>query len=105
MIRHYRDDVLPKRDLYVLGAPVAGFIALDRAAPFVTALYTRAPGQGIGKRLLDFAKAGRDLLQLWTFQANTGARAFYAREGFVEERRTQGDNEEGLPDLLLRWLR
>jgi hypothetical protein len=40
---------------------------------------------------------------LWTFVANAGARRFYAREGFVEARRTEGENEEGLPDVLLTW--
>ena len=40
---------------------------------------------------------------LWTFVANAPARRFYAREGFVEVRRTGGENEEGLPDVLLKW--
>jgi putative acetyltransferase len=48
---------------------------------------------------------GRDRLSLWTFQANEGARRFYAREGFAEVRMTEGDNEEGLPDVLLEWVR
>lgn len=29
--------------------------------------------------------------------------AFYERHGFVEVRRTPGDNEEGEPDILYRW--
>ncbi len=29
------------------------------------------------------------------------ARCFYSREGFSEIRRTNGDNEEGLPDIPL----
>ncbi len=42
-------------------------------------------------------------LRLWTFQANHKARKFYEREEFVELRRTNGDNEEGLPDILYGW--
>ena len=62
-------------------------------------------GQGIGSRLLERAKAERpDGLDLWTFQANTGARRFYERHGFVEVARTDGDNEEGEPDIRLRWI-
>ena len=34
---------------------------------------------------------------------NEGARRFYGREGFVEVGGTPGDNEEGLPDVLLAW--
>ncbi len=99
----YRDFVFPRRDLYVAGEPPVGFMALDRDEDFVTALYVAEPGRGLGKRFLDFAKAGRAVLRLWTFQANLAAQAFYKREGFVEERRTDGENEEALPDVLLRW--
>jgi hypothetical protein len=35
--------------------------------------------------------------------ANEGARRFYARQGFVEIGRSEGENEEGLPDVLFRW--
>ena len=53
---------------------------------------------------LDVAKAERpEGLTLWAFVANEGALRFYAREGFVEVARTDGDNEEGLPDVMLRW--
>ncbi|ABD55619.1 GNAT family N-acetyltransferase [Jannaschia sp. CCS1] len=99
----YRDYVFPQRDLYVVGDPPVGFMALDPDDDCVTALYLAQTGRGLGKRFLEFAKTGRRVLRLWTFQANTRARAFYQREGFREERRTDGDNEEGLPDILLRW--
>ena len=101
----YRDFVFQKRQVWVAGDPVAGFMALDPEQDMVTALYVAKPGQGIGRALLDHAKRGRDALELWTFVANEGARRFYAREGFSEVRRTDGDNEESLPDVLLRWER
>lgn len=38
---------------------------------------------------------------VWTFQANTGARRFYERHGFVALRETDGrDNSERAPDVL-----
>ncbi|CAN0600868.1 unnamed protein product [Ectocarpus sp. 12 AP-2014] len=101
----YQDVVFEKRDLFVAGDPVTGFVALDCEAEFVSALYVATPGQGTGKQLLDFAKRGADALELWTFQLNDGARRFYKREGFEETRTTDGDNEEGLPDVLCRWER
>jgi GNAT superfamily N-acetyltransferase len=62
-------------------------------------------GLGLGKQLLDWAKArspGR--LRAFTFQVNHGARRFYAREGFIEVRLSDGTgNEEGQPDVELRW--
>ena len=101
----YRDFVFARREVWVIGEPVAGFMALDREADVVTALYVATPGRGLGRTLLEQAKAGREALELWTFVANEGARRFYAREGFAEIRQTPGDNEEGLPDVLLRWER
>ena len=67
-------------------------------------LLPEACGQGIGKALLDRAKGEAGPLELWTFQANTGAQRFYLREGFVEARRTDGaENDEGLPDIFYTW--
>jgi hypothetical protein len=40
---------------------------------------------------------------LWTFQANLGARRFYERHGCRQVRRTDGDNEENLPDILYEY--
>lgn len=99
----YRDTVFAQRDVFAVGEPLVGFMAIDADTNQVTALYTATPGRGIGKALLDHAKEGRAFVELWTFQANAGARAFYEREGFVPMRTTEGDNDEGLADVLLRW--
>ena len=87
----------------VVDAP-AGFLA--RRAHFIHALYLTADARrgGIGRLLLDDAKAGARRLTLWTFQANHPARRFYVREGFAEVERTDGaGNDEHLPDLRLEW--
>lgn len=62
-------------------------------------------GQGIGQMLLESAKDRQPSLQLWCFADNHGARRFYERHGFTISRHTDGDNEEGLPDLLHVWQR
>ena len=87
------------------GTPT-GFLA--RNGDEIDALYIAASarGRGLGHRLLTDAKARSGTLTLWTFAANTGARAFYAREGFTEVTRTDGArNDEGLPDIRLNWTR
>lgn len=84
--------------------PMLGFLALD--GKDVRALYLApdARGRGVGRALLGRAKAGRDRLSLWTFEANPRAVAFYRREGFRVVERTDGSgNEEGLPDLRMVW--
>ena len=83
-----------------------GFMARDGAE--ICSLYLRAEaqGQGIGVQFLAEAKAASSVLELWAFEANEGARRFYKREGFREVARSDGDrNEEGLPDVRLRWQR
>jgi GNAT superfamily N-acetyltransferase len=60
-------------------------------------------GAGVGSQLIELAKSRRDELQLWTFESNTGARRFYEHRGFVAVERTEGDNEEGAPDVRYRW--
>lgn len=93
--------------VYVIRAPeVGGFLA--RQGDAIPAFYLGPVqrGQGLGKTLLDRAKQDRDRLELWTFQANTRAVAFYQREHFRETNRTMGEgNEENLPDLRLIWTR
>lgn len=85
---------------------VCGFAAVQ--APDIQALYL-APvwrGKGVGAALLDHLKSRHNPLQLWAFQANSGARRFYEREGFVEVERTDGAaNDEKLPDLRMIWER
>lgn len=62
-------------------------------------------GEGIGLEMLNFAKEISPTgLQLYNFQANAGARRFYAREGFTEAELGDGSgNEEGQPDVRLVW--
>ncbi|WP_198671040.1 GNAT family N-acetyltransferase [Oceanibium sediminis] len=95
---------IARETVLVSGAPVQGFVALD--GEYVSCLYVARAmrGRGLGQRLLAAAKARRPALRLWTFAANTGAQAFYEREGFRAVRRTDGaDNAEGLPDIEYRW--
>lgn len=82
----------------------AGFT--DVAEGWVNQLYLRPPfwRRGIGADLLAHAKTLQPAgLQLWCFQCNTPARAFYEANGFTALRQTDGDNEEHEPDVLYGW--
>lgn len=116
MIVHPRESVLPfvenvllaEFEVWLAESPdgrLVGFLAV--VAPDVLGhLYIRSEhtGQGLGARFLDVAK-GRfpDGLQLWAFESNTRALRFYERHGFSPVERTDGDNEEGAPDVRLVW--
>jgi putative acetyltransferase len=102
-----RDVLIGAQRAFVVGDPPAAFLAMLPDTGIVSALYAAqgARSQGFGKGLLDRAKAESDMLELWTFAANGGAQRFYEREGFIEIRRTEGENDERLPDILYRWSR
>ncbi|WP_420013562.1 N-acetyltransferase family protein [Tateyamaria sp.] len=87
-------------------ARVAGFAARDGAEVHALYLAAGARRQGIGSALLRAMQAQVDALNLWTFQANQGAQAFYAAHGFVPAETTDGaGNDQGLPDLRMTWKR
>ncbi len=82
----------------------AGFIARDGEVIHALFVHPRAQGQGVGRVLLDEAKAAHDRLQLWVLAANDSARAFYAAQGFDEVLCSRGmGNDENLPDILMVW--
>ena len=69
-------------------------------------------GQGLGSRLLKQAQSVSPAgLQLYTFQRNTNAQAFYLAHGFEEVARgyagaqenSWASSEEELADILYRW--
>jgi GNAT superfamily N-acetyltransferase len=105
--RHFATRVLPETEVLVArrDGELLGFLAL--AGSEVGHLYVRPDAQraGLGSALLAAAKARRPGgLELWAFQRNAGALAFYARHGFAERYRTDGSaNEEREPDVRLGW--
>lgn len=103
----FEEVVLPEREVWVAAADdgaVLGVLVLEE--DWIDQLYV-APGctgRGIGARLVGVAKRQRPSgLRLWTFEANAGARRFYEHHGFVVTGSTDGDNEEGAPDVRYEW--
>lgn len=97
-------DALPQRMIWVTGTPAEGYLSLDPVQAKVGALYLSHPGQGIGKRLMDQAKQGRDHLWLTVYEPNTRARAFYLREGFTVTTRLPPEDARP-PVLRMDWRR
>lgn len=89
----------------VEGERVVGFIALGAAG--IEHLYVD-PGSwrsGVGSLLVHHAQALRPAgLDLWVFQRNRAAIAFYEAHGFTIVQTTTGtDNEEREPDARMVW--
>lgn len=103
---HFERVVLPEQEVWVAEADGAVVALLVLDGDWIEQMYVE-PGQwggGIGSQLVALAKQERpDGLNLWTFQANGGARRFYERHGFTAMGSTSGDNEEGAPDVRYQW--
>jgi GNAT superfamily N-acetyltransferase len=104
-----RDHVVPDLETWVADDDGRVVAMMVLAPGWVEQLYV-APGrrgEGIGGELLTLAKARADgPLDLWTFQVNAPARAFYERNGFSAVELTDGSgNEEREPDVRYRWER
>ncbi|MEO7557207.1 MAG: GNAT family N-acetyltransferase [Acidimicrobiales bacterium] len=98
--------VLPTKEVWVAEecGEIVALLVLE--ADWIDQLYVEPDhtAQGLGARLIEVAKQRRPAgLKLWTFEANVGARRFYERHGFVAAGATNGDNEEGAPDIRYEW--
>lgn len=83
---------------------VCGFMARD--GDEICSLYVaRDCGRlGIGRKLLNLAKARSKRLKLNVFEANDWAHRFYRRQGFAETGRSDGqDIDERLPYISYSW--
>lgn len=87
-----------------MGGRIVGFCT--RSDGLVGALYVvpEARSAGIGKRLLDMAKANRDWITLWAYEKNKHARKFYQREGLIEVSR-EIEEETNLMEIEHRWTK
>ncbi len=101
--RNVTQEYLPIAETWVFEEEgrVVGFIALignEVGGIFVT---PRRHGQGIGRALMDQARASRNHLDVEVFEANEIGRAFYHAYGF-EVVRAGVHEETGEPVLRLR---
>jgi ribosomal protein S18 acetylase RimI-like enzyme len=102
-----RDEVVAGSETWVaeVGPEIVGLMALGDG--FIDHLYLRPDRwrQGIGRRLVALAKERRPAgLDLYTFQENARARAFYEGQGFSAVWFGDGSaNEEGQPDVRYAW--
>lgn len=105
--RWVREALLPEHEVTVAVAAgvIVGYYAIKPG--MLSHLYVDPAwvGRGVGRLLI--ASAQRRLpegFDLWTFEANARARAFYERHGLVAVEFGDGStNEEHQPDIRYRW--
>ena len=98
--------MLPQAEVYVFeqgeNHDLQGFIGLN--GDYIAGIFVRgeAQSQGIGKQLLDFAKARKGRLTLNVYRQNARAVKFYQREGFLVQQ--EGiDDDTGEAEYLMAW--
>lgn len=102
----FREVVMPTHDVWVAGTGSTIVGVMVRSDGWIDHLYVApdSTDRGIGSALVLRAKTeSHGSLDLWTFASNMAAQRFYERHGFLEVGRTDGDNEEGEPDIRYRW--
>ena len=106
--KHFVETVMPSAEVSVVetNGAVSGVLVLN--GNWIEHLYID-PGwtnHGFGTALIEQAKVEcPEVLELWTFESNRGAQRFYERHGFRTVGGTDGDNEEGEPDIHYRWVK
>jgi len=105
----FRDVLFDRGEVWVAQDADGAIVAYAARSPgWLDHLYVLPShhGQGLGHALLEQARADVSAIQLWAFQRNTRARAFYEAHGFTLQRLTDGSgNEEREPDVLYAWTR
>ncbi len=105
---HFVGTVMTVSEVWVaeMDETVSGVLVLN--GNWIEQLYVDPDwvNQGLGTALIERAKVERpEALDLWTFKSNRSAQRFYERHGFRAVGGTNGDNEEGEPDIHYRWAR
>ena len=87
-----------------LDGAVIGFLARDRHDIVALYIHSDAQRQGVGKTLMLDAKQSKAHLTAWSYAKNIQAQNFYQSEGFTEDHRTDGcQNDLKLPDIKYTW--
>ena len=87
-----------------LNGAVIGFLARDRHDIVALYIHSGAQRQGVGKTHMLDAKQNKAHLTAWSYAQNIQAQNFYQSEGFTEDRRTDGcQNDLKLPDIKYTW--
>ena len=102
------NSILPEAEVYVYENTktneILGFIGL--MDNYIAGLFVKegSQSQGIGKKLLDYAKTVKEHLTLSVYKKNSRAVYFYQREHFVTNVEST-DKNTGEIELILSWNR
>ena len=98
------EEGIPNREILVVGDPIFAYLSFDMPNNSIAALYSKNPGQGHERQLINHIKSHSSFLQLWSHSLNSKAHKFYMREGFVKKEFNQL-GADGIPEIRFEWKR
>jgi GNAT superfamily N-acetyltransferase len=105
-LRFVREQLMAENHVWVAetGGEVVGYVAFNDGWLSHLFVHPKHQGRGLGAALLAHVMADRRERQLWTFQRNARARAFYEQHGWVLAELTDGQgNEQKEPEVRYFW--
>ncbi len=93
---------LPKREAYVIGNLVEGYLSMDPSEAHIWGFYVATPRRGLRRALLDHAKAGRNYLRFNRHRSNLNAHNFYYAQGFVRTGEPW-PGDDGIDEIRMEW--
>ena len=98
------EEGMQNREIWVVVDPIFAYLSFDRPNNSIAALYSKNPGKGYGRQLINHIKSHSSFLQLWSHSFNSKAHKFYMREGFVTKEFNQL-GADGIPEIRFEWKR
>jgi GNAT superfamily N-acetyltransferase len=105
-LRFVRERLMAEYQVWVAetGGEVVGYVAFNDGWLSHLFVHPEHQGHGIGANLLAHVTADGRERQLWTFEKNARARAFYEQHGWLLAERTDGQsNEHKEPEVRYVW--
>ena len=100
----FRAALVPESYVFEEEGSVLGYAVVREDELHDLYVAPESQGRGVGSALFDRVREARPRgFRIWVFRDNARARRFYEARGCRMVGATDGDNEEGLPDVLYEW--
>jgi putative acetyltransferase len=100
----FRGSLAGESYVFVEESRILGYAVLQEDELHDLYVAPDAQGRGVGSALFERVREARpDGFRIWVFRDNVRARRFYEARGCRLIDATDGDNEEGLPDVHYEW--
>lgn len=105
-IKKMKEEYIPMSEMHVITnqTKIIGFISM--VDDYLAALFidVACQNEGAGKKLLDFEKEQRNIIQLKVYKENSSAVRFYKNNGFIIKKELT-DEQTNEQEYMMEWTR